>query len=209
MPRPTVTAATEEMYASLGHLTAQDEEYGWPLLLFCDALARQLQDVDDLARDRDDGSPGWSAVMNADTAPADWIDWLAQFVGVAPNPAVSLAQKRVEAKAAVGWQRGTPAAMKAVVGRALAGGKQVTLIERNPTPYSLIVQVFEPDVPGGDTEAVRRAALTQKPAGLILDFQVLPGATYGHMKAAHGPTYADYAMAFATFADAHDHVPES
>jgi hypothetical protein len=40
----------------------------------------------------------------------------------------------------------------------------------------------------------------QIPAGIIMDFDTVTGATYGIFEAAHGPTYADAEADYATYA---------
>lgn len=102
---------------------------------------------------------------------------------------------------------GTPQALLDAITPTLRGTRQVTLLERDGgDPHAVRVQVFSSEVI--DLAVTEQAATSQLPDGLLLTVQVMSGATYDHMTAAHGPTYEDFAGDFPTYDDARDHVPE-
>lgn len=148
----------------------------------------------------------WPAVFDLDTTahPA----WLGQTAGTRVPGGLTRQQQREYVRDRKVWRRGTAGAIKAAVAAALRGSRRVDLVERDTSPWQLTVQVYESEVPAGDSTPVLAAAASQKPVGIVVSVQVLSGATVAHMAELHGPTVTDYAAAFATVADARDHVPE-
>jgi hypothetical protein len=134
--------------------------------------------------------------------------WLGQAAGTRVPGGLTRQEQREYVTSRRAWRRGTPAAIKAAVAAKLRGSRRVDLVERDGTAGHLRVQVYESEVPGGDTAPILAAALSQKPVGITVEIEVLSGATVQHMTDFHGPTVADYAAAFAAVGDARDHVPE-
>jgi hypothetical protein len=153
------------------------------------------------------GDEAWPVVFDLDTTPHP--AWLGQTAGTRVPGGLSRQQQREYVQDRRAWRRGTPGAIRAAVAATLRGSRRVELLERNGSPWQLTVQVYSSEVPGGDTAPVLAAAQSQKPVGIVVDVQVLTGATYAHMTAAHGPTYADFAAAFPTYDQARDHIPEA
>lgn len=183
MVRPIVTEAAEAVYAALGPLTERDAEFDWPLLRWVASFADLLQPVDDRARDTADG-PGWSQVVDIERAPPEMLAWLAQFVGVRIPPGLSVERQRAHAADAAGFRRGTPTALIAAARSRLTGRQQVILVERhNGDPYRVLVQTFLPETP--DPDAVSAALRAEKPGGVVLTYEVIPGSTWGSFAANH------------------------
>lgn len=223
--RPDVTVAGESLYESLGPLTIQDEELGWPLLRYCDAAGQLLQKVDDLARDTDAG-PGWSQIVDPDRAPAAALPWLGQFVGARVDVGRPVLDQRTEVKAETGFERGTAAAILAAAQRYLTGDQRVRIIERYAgEPYAFAVVVFgwqvvpqsyaelsgnyptylnlseqflTYEVAPPATDELRRAISLAKPAGLQLSIIVAAGAEYADLSDTYA-TYADLSARWPTY----------
>lgn len=206
MTRPVVSGTTERAYVALGPHTTADEVRDWPLLRFVQALVAPLAQVDILARDTDAG-PGWSGVFDVDRAPGYALPWLAQLVGVRLPGGLTDAEQRDVIRDRRGWKRGTPSAIRAAARTALVGSRRVELFERDGSAYRLRVRTYQSETP--DTVALEAAVRQEKPAGLVLTFEVLSGATYAHMTSAHGPAYSNFTTAFGSYAAARDHTPES
>lgn len=72
------------------HWLAQDPNNGYSLAWHIHALTKRAEPTISIIRDGDDGSPGWSSVVDVNRAPDDYLDWLGQFVGVSPLDLSSL-----------------------------------------------------------------------------------------------------------------------
>lgn len=171
MPRPVVSDTTEEIYAGLGPMTNGDEDTDWTLLLFVDSVGRLLHDVELLARDTED-VPGWSSILDPDAAPVVYLPWLAQFVGVSWAATPTEANQRLRIANREGQARGTLAALIAAVQSTLDEPKQVTVDERYlDDAYRLRVVTYTSQTP--DSDATLAAILRQKPAGIVLEYDVV------------------------------------
>lgn len=172
------------------------------------ALVSEDEPADQLIQPADPDAPSWirwwPAAFDLDGTP-DPV-WLGQLIGTAVPGGLTLEEQRAYIADRPAWRRGTRAALLAAVQSTLTGLKRVTIDERDGSAWQLTVSVYEAETP--DPDAALAAALSQKPVGIVLDFQVLEGATYAHMTAEHGPTYADEAAEFPTYADAISHLPE-
>jgi hypothetical protein len=177
--RPVVSQAAEDLYASLGPWREMDENV-WDLLLLCEAAAGKLQEVYDLGFRED--LVGWSQVMDPDAAPAKFVPWLGQFIGVRMLPSDSLDVQRQRIRTHSGWERGTPVALIAAVKTQLAGGDgTVVLIERDTSAYHATVQTYTAQTP--NVQAVLDAIAAAKPAGLVVAHQLLSGITFNQVNA--------------------------
>jgi hypothetical protein len=185
--RPVVANTAEQLYAALGPFTVGDEDQDWHLLKFCDAICTVcLERIYELAADRD-GRPGWQAVFDPEASPAYALAYLAQFVGTTLEPQWSEAEQRLAIQTPEGWGRGRPATMVQAIKRTLTGTQSVTLTERDGDAYALTVSVLSSEEPSASETL--RAAISQKPIGLVLTF------------AGESPeTWADVDGEFATWA---------
>lgn len=201
--RPVVSEAAERLYADLGPWREGDDARGYPLLSFCEALVGGLQDIESIIRDTDDG-PGWSAIMDPDRAPVEYLGWLGQFIGVRTLVGLDEASQRLRLKEASGMRRGTVAALEGAARQWLTGSRQVIIIERDGSPYRLTVRTYIAETP--DQARVVAALQAEKPAGLVLTYQAVSGATYAQLSA-YRATYASLDTAFGTYEDQTLYVP--
>lgn len=206
MTRPLVSAAAEDMYESLKPIAAQDEEYGWPLLLLCEALmAPTLQPIIDYSRDTSAGV-GWSVIMDLDRMPDNVLPFAAQFVGVITNPANTATQNRDLIITRPPWKRGRPAVLLAAVQATLTGSQRIELIERDTSAYHATISVWRAQMP--DEAATRAAIAANKPGMIIVDLDIIEGPTYGEIRdALPANTYGDREAEFPTYGDIEEYVP--
>src|SRR5690242_6226224 len=124
MTRPAVGSTSEQLFDALGALGDADEDVGWHLLSFCDALCTGcgFEQLNTYVADRDD-LPGWAAIFDPNLCPDEALPYLAQFVGVQFDPRLTETERRAALIAHEGWRRGTPAAMISAAQRTLTGGK--------------------------------------------------------------------------------------
>lgn len=195
MTRPAYTPTTELAYAALGPFTTPDEKQDWHLLHYVGSVADLLDPVEALARDTDD-APGWAVVMDPDTVPMDFLGWLGQFVGVRLLVGLDDASQRLRVRETAGFKRGTLAAIAGAARQVLTGSRQVSILERDGSPYRFRVRTYQAETPSA--AAVRTAVEALKPAGLVVTYEVVTGATYAEMDTMHG-TYADMDAAYTTY----------
>jgi hypothetical protein len=161
---PEVGPFATAIYDELTSLAYEDEENDWSLLRYLDALGQMFDEIEDLARDEADGTPGWSKLLDVDRTPAKALPWLAQFVGAELNP-LPEAELREYIRAASNWKRGTFAAIRDTTQFYLRGSKTVRIDERDASPYHYTITV-------SPNEVLLRATLSDTlttSGGLITD----------------------------------------
>lgn len=157
-----------------------------------------FQEIDDYVSDGDNGERGWSVLIDLDRAPDKVLPWLAQFIGVSLPPGLTATQQRQQIRDTDGWNRGTVAAIVGAAAPYLTGTKSVILRERFGDPYIFEVITRTSETP--NSAAVLAALTAQKPAGLIMIYNVLSGLDYQLLFSG----YATYQLAFAGFANYQD-----
>lgn len=186
MTRPIVHARTEAFYARLPDVyreadAAQDRGAGdldgYPLLRWLSLIVDQLGEVADLLEridyysPDDRGAPGdTSELVDPELADARWLPWLAQVVGVALAPNLSVADQRAAIAGAVtGYLKGTKQGIAAAAATALTGTRYVRVIPLyGGDQWRLEVRTRTSETPS--TAAVLAAILDKraKPAGVEL-----------------------------------------
>lgn len=228
MPRPVVTAYTEQLYARLPErYRAADESTDWTTLRILSLLGDQAHDVEALLdRITDLVDPA-----EADTV---WLPWLAQLAGVVTE-GMTNAEIRANIAGAAVRRPGSTAATRAAAAALLSGTKRVDFYRHVGGDWrELTVAVYRAETPGvsyddlsyqhptydaftaaypsyddiPNDDVVERAVRAQKPAGIHLTFEVLLGATYDDL-AVEFPTYDDLAAAFPTYDEMSTYVPGS
>jgi len=193
--RPVVGSVAEEIYESLSPISTDDPNNGWALLRLISAIADPtMQWTNDLVRDTDAGT-GWSTIMDLDQAPADVLPWLAQFVGVDTSDDLDVESQRLRIRETAGFQRGTRSSVEGAARQYLSGSRTVLVSERDTSPYHLTVTTFAAETP--EPSKVGAALEAAKPAGLVLEFVVSSGASYGALKAT-GLTYRQLQALYST-----------
>lgn len=179
-------SVAEQIKESLGPFIEVDES--GDLSGFVDAITEPIEPVYGIVGEEAQ-TYGWSVVLNPDTCPESALDWLAQFEGVIVTPDMSIAQKRGAIKAREGAARGRLATIISRVTRTLTISKRVIVFERyDDQPYVLRIRTLASETPNESlTEA---AILSQKPAGIVLDYETVVDGSYAEL-AAEYETYAD------------------
>lgn len=196
-------SATNLLYEALAPLSAQDEELGWPLLYYCDAICNMINFINDIIRDSPDG-PGWHSIMDPDTAPTEALSWLGQFVGViVPPQALNQTEEqweefaRFKIKSVEGFRRGSARAFASVAAPFLIGQKELLIYERDTSPYHLTVYTYDDETL--DESAVLAALLSQKPAGLVMDYQTIARNSYAAVDVSYS-TYTAVDVDYTSYA---------
>jgi hypothetical protein len=203
VPRPVVTEAAEELYVSLGPWSRADEalgeDGGWQLLHFCEAAVGQLQPLLDVISDTEDGI-GWSIVLDVERAPAAWLPWLGQFVGVTVDPVLDEAGQRAQISSLPGTKRGSPGSIAAAAQRYLTGTGTVYLIERHGSPWRLTVAMLTGEAAADIRPQLEAAVRALKPAGIVMAVRYILGSDYDSLR----DTHASYDEILTLYTDYND-----
>lgn len=191
---PALFPVAAELYRSLLPLAWADADNGYPLAALCAAIGSMRQDLDDLVRDSDAG-PGWSALLDVDRAPSNALPWLGQFVGVTVDTTRDDPGQRAMIRDEAGFRRGTPASIVSAAQSTLTGMKSVLMVERDTSAYHLKIRTYDVETP--DPAATLAAILTQKPAGIVLDYDTVSTWTWETLR-----------DAFATWQDVSDYYAD-
>jgi hypothetical protein len=188
-PPPALASYAARLYAAMAPVAWLDGEADWALAKLDGAIGTMFQAVEDVARDTPAG-PGWSSVVDATRCPDAWLPWLGQFVGVVNGSRNAIVDHN-------GFQRGTPAAIRAATAAHLTGSKTVVLQERfGGDAYALAVYTLDTETP--NPTQTRADILTQKPGGIVLTYAHGAPNTYAAVNAGYA-TYAAVKTAFSTY----------
>lgn len=182
-----IAEATLEWYDAIGPTArADDATTGWVALAWMDGVGHLAEETDRAIRWRD-GEPGLQLLLDVDEIPAEWLDWLAQWVGVRLPPVLGVAQQRNKVRRPDSWARGRTDTIQAAVADVLEGDREVEIHERHRPnddtdhPYSLTIDTYASQTPDPDTAAAR--ALDATPAGLRVELtvRVISGLTWNRL----------------------------
>lgn len=167
---------------SLGPFARESEDLG----LFVEGLTAPMEEVYSIIGEEDQEF-GWSVVLDPATCPEDALPWLAQFEGVELTEDMTVADRRAAIAAREGAARGRPETLRSRVIRTLTISRRVIIRERyNDNAYLLQIRTLDSETP--DEALTRAAILSQKPAGIVLDYETYTDGTYGEL----GVAYASY-----------------
>lgn len=138
-------------------------------------IASMADEIDDLARDTADG-PGWVTLLDVDLCPPKGLAWLAQLRGAVLRERTATESDgewatyaRAAIRLASARDRGTITAMTSAAQATLIGARTVLMTERpGGDAYALTARTYIPQTP--DENVTRAALLSQKPAGIVLDY---------------------------------------
>ncbi len=169
MPFPTIGALAQRVYDQIGQAqkAGDDEAGGWTLAGLTGALLDPIQWVSDaLTPDGDDPPAG--KLLDPDETPSVLIRWLGQWHGVRTTIGAAEAVQRDEVKTAAGRKRGRTTSMIADVKRTLTGDQFVAVVQFvDGNRWRAAFRTLPAETP--DAAATLRAAMGQKPYGVILE----------------------------------------
>lgn len=204
MTRPVVGTAAEQVYRLLpDYVRNADEVTDWTTLRVTAAAAVGLDKAADFLTmvDPDTSVSGTCELANADVIPRTWLPWLGWLVGV-DVAAIPVAYARESVRdASTSQVRGSRNAIKAAVARTLSSPAPAPRVWANLSgtdPYLISVVTNTAQTP--DEPATLLAATGEKPAGMLLELQVLTGAVIVELEYAF-PNIPLLEAEFATVAD--------
>lgn len=142
-------AIGDETFTSLQPLV---DKYGTSLdlLVYARAIGGMFQQVDDIAKDGDEGQPGWSQIFDRARAKDEWLFWLGQMVGYrVPALAATDTQaqwsdrERTRIQTRSAHRRATVDVLREVVQEYLIAPKTVLIQERTGSAHQINVYVFD------------------------------------------------------------------
>lgn len=196
MAPPVIGSFAQLLYDRLQQYTGSEAQLDYPLMVYAGAIGSMLNDLNDIVREGANDEPGWSLIMDADHTPEQYLHWLGQFVGVDLPAEATGADARAFIKNAAGFKRGTVASLKAAVAMYLTGNKTVFVRERDGGPYLLTVVTYTIETP--NSAEVLAMLTKQKPAGIILTYNVIAAQDYALLLANH-PLYSNVFADYATY----------
>lgn len=201
-----MTTVGADLYGALEPLTYADAALGWPLARFVSAIGVILEDTAVLVRSDDEGNDGWSAFADPNRCPDAYLYTLAQWAGVRYPRRMALADLRaLIGPHAPGVWRGTKAAILAAVQRWMTPGGALYFEERaDGDPYKLRIFTYTFDTL--NQAAIETELSSVVPAGLILDYEVREGQTYGQLRDSM-TDYAEVKATYATYGDVVSSLP--
>jgi len=125
-------------------------------------------------------------------------------VGLELSPSLSLEAQRQALKTTAGFRRGTATAIAGAAQQYLTGSKAVQIVERDGNAYRFTVRTFANETP--NPAKVEAELLAAKPAGLIMNYEVFVGQTYGELRDT-GKTYSQLSDEYPTYFDMTTSVP--
>lgn len=183
MPPPVLSSFAAALYAGMRPMAWDDANQQYALASICGGFGEMFQIAEDLSRDQVVAGktlPGWSQALDINRAPDEALPWLGQFVGVDVNIGMAAVDQRQQIRDVSGWKRGTRAALFGAPAPYLTGTKTVLFRERFPDAYSFEVITYTAETP--NPAAVLAALLDQKPAGLVMTYNVFAGQDWQSVK---------------------------
>lgn len=213
MTRPVVHAAAEQVYRLLPDFMRSADELeaiDYTALRYIAGASVGLEKAADFLTlvDPDTSVTGTCELVNADACPRPYLGWLGWLVGIDVSQIADPFVRIAVGNAAATQRRGSKGSIRDVVQRTLTGSKSCRVYWNlsGTDPYLISVITITSQTP--DETAALEAALTEKPAGLNLELQVVTGTTYAEI-AANFTDYADVAATFPTYTDLTTYVPPS
>lgn len=187
----------ERLYGALEPINVEDEASGYGTARLVQAIATMFQEPDTLGGDAEAG-PGWTSILDAARIDAKGLPWLGQLVGVTSDELrpLAVAAQRAMLLDRPKFRRGTPLAIVQALQETLTGEKTVFMRERYPSEWKLSVRTITGQTP--DSAASLSAILSQKPAGITLDYSVVTGQDYQDVLD-NNTDYADLLATYATY----------
>jgi hypothetical protein len=149
---------------------------------------------------------GTNELLNSAATPRAYLAWLAWLVGVDISNLAPQDVRPVLSNVVAAQYRGSRAAVRDAVQRTLTNSQPARVWANldGVTPYLITVVTNESQTP--DESGTLLAALTEKPAGMLLELQVVQGAVILELEVVYD-LVTDLESAFATVSDLDAWIP--
>jgi hypothetical protein len=159
----TPTVMSEEVYAVLEPLQRYEAANGYPLRALCRAIGSMFLQAEEAARSQA-GQPPYSQAWSVKRCPPWLLPFLGQSVGVKVVGGASPAAMRAQIEEEAAWKRGWLATLLSKVATTLTGTKRVRYVERNTTPWTLLIITAPEETP--EPAVSERVAREWTPMGI-------------------------------------------
>lgn len=170
---------SERVYREVEPVTYADAQYGYPLRTFIEAWVKPVDGLYDVVADDPDlDIIGYGKVMDPQTAPGEWLPWLAQFTGTRLVQGETTQEHRNRIDGMEGIRRGSAKAMRSAATRTLTGTNPYVIFNERyqGSAYRLAIRTLASQTP--NAAVVLADLLRQKPAGIVLSYSTITGITY-------------------------------
>lgn len=205
---PITTRVGADLYEALAPMAFADAAMGWALAIYLDVSGLAVEEVAFLVRADSEGNDGWSAFADPARCPDSFLRTLAQWAGIRWPGRMPLDYLRtlIGGKGSGLW-RGTRSALIAEVRRFLPDRWQNALyFEERADGNPYLLRIFTYSFVDHDEAAVRAALEFAVPAGLMLDYEVRDGQTWGMLNESH-TSWGDVRDSYTNWADAFNARP--
>lgn len=195
---PEETIATE-LYESFRPLV---DAYGDPqgfLKTYTRAIGRMFRQVEDIASDHPDGTPGFGTSLDIDKAHPAVVPWLATLSGAHIRYGRSL---RDAMRQDTAFNRGRITDLVYAIKKRLSGTKTVYVFERQGGAYRMGISVLASESPG--LVILQQVVKDEKAAGLIVTLTEIAGGDFDTLTSTH----SDFADVTSTFTDFDDIISD-
>jgi hypothetical protein len=209
---PIDTNVGADLYQAVEPLTFADASLGWPLAHYLSSNGLMLEEIANLARTDGDGNDGWTAFASPSRCPDNFLYTLAVWAGVTyPRRMASGDLRALIGPHSPALWRGTRDGIIAAMRRFLSPGAPIYFEERAVTPEhpegdAYYLRIFTYSDSTLDESAIRQELYNTVPAGLIVDYEVRIGQTYGMLRQ-RCATYQDMKDLYPTYNDAREDAP--
>jgi hypothetical protein len=209
---PIDTQVGADLYAAVGPMTWADESLGWPLARYLSSNGLMLEEIAELVRTDADGNEGWTHFASPLRCPDNFLYTLAVWAGVTYPRRMARSDLRelIGPHGPALW-RGTRDGIINAVRRFLAPGAPLYFEERAVTPDHpegdpYYLRIFTYSDSTLNQAAIEQELLHAVPAGLILNYEVRVGQTYGMLRD-RCATYQDVKDMYPTYDDVRKDAP--
>ena len=210
MTRPAVHPAAEQVYRLLpDFMRASDEGTDYAALRFVASSAVAFERAADFLTIVDPGTSvtGTCELVNAAACPRPYLGWLGWLVGVDTSQIPTPFVRDAVGNAAASQRRGSAGSIRDAVQRTLTGSKSCRVYPNLTGTDPYLISIFTLTSETADPATTLEAALSEKPAGCLIDLNVVAGSTWADVLAAYD-TWADVVAAHPTWADLVTWLPE-
>jgi len=148
---------------------------------------------------------GWPAFADLDSTAHP--EWLGRATGTQVPAGMVGEEARAYVRERAAWRRGTPGAMLAAAREVYPTGA-IALVERDGSPWRTTIRLYAGEATEADKARIVAAVSAHKPVGIVLTVVRVTGASWGHFKAHHGPSWGDLLSEFGTWEAMTTHIPE-
>lgn len=212
MSRPAVHQAAEQVYRLLPDFVRSADavdSVDYTALRYVAAAAVAIEPAADFLNlvDPDTSVTGTCELVNADACPRPYLGWLGWLVGIDTSTIPAPFVRDAVGNAAASQRRGSAGSIRDAVQRTLTVSRSCRVYPNLSGVDPYVISIFTLTAETADPAVTLAAAMTEKPAGCLIDLNVVTGSTWADVLANYD-TWADVIAAHPTWASLVTWLPE-